>query len=202
MSLAYIGPIAVVIHGNPTFAWTGDSAAVGRQATIGGVLEWDQGKQLVELTDNPARRRTFGAVSGVLEPIWTGDDLLADFVGMYLLQPCQLNPAQVDSLTGLVPFALTAVRLPDQVDALVCRSARARVNAYGLAAKGVVAQPFTGGAFTRSPGGTLITREFDPLAHDSARVSTPSLQMDVYVGTVTSTSDALASAIVCAPVAP
>lgn len=207
MGVAYIGAIAVAFHGNPSFTFTGDPTAQTQPATIAGVLEWDQAKQLKELVDNPGRRETVAGVTGVHEVIWPDDDLLVDFRGFYLLQQCQLNPQQVDSLTGLCPFQLTAALVGDAThrEVVVPRSASARSTDLSLTPMTVVANPFrhhdaAGGSFLMLPGGIRFTREYDASSpHDSSQL-TPTGDLARNVLLHTAGVDSLASVVL--PVLP
>lgn len=180
----YIGPILFDSHTNPTVQWGAEATARGmRSCSIGGFASWDQGKQLQELVDNPARLHTVGDASGVLERIWPDDAKLAEFRGRYLLHRCDVSPSYGDEeADNPVPFSLTATRLPDHMQDAVARSARVRANAYSLTPTATVAQPLAGGSFVTSPGGIKFTRQYDPLPHDSARQLAPSAEMDLYAG--------------------
>lgn len=173
----YIGPIAFSSHTNPTFQWGAEASARGmRSCSIGGFASWDQGKQLQELADNPARLVTIGDASGVLEPIWPDDDRLADYRGWYLLHHCDVSPSSGDEEgDNPVPFALTATRLPDGLASVVTRSARARSNDFDLAPVALVATPFRhedadGGDFLTSPGGVRFARAYDSAPYDPRRI--------------------------------
>lgn len=191
MSLTYIGPVALAIHGNPDFAWTAAADAHGHRGfQIGGVLEWGDIHQLAELVENPHRVVTVGAHSGVLEPVWAGDTLLSPANGSCLLQSMDPSPDQASSVTGLVPFSLAGVRLRN-VKPVVVRSARALDNDFSLASTSLVVQPFwgvdpAGEPFVPSPGGTSFAREYDP--RTTVDVGTPATDarfLRVYAGTVT-----------------
>lgn len=186
MSLAYVGPIAVSFHGDPTFSFSASPSARGLQpCSIGGYLEWSQGEQLQELVGNGGRLVTIGDASGVLEPIWPDDSLLATFRGWYLLGSCELTPDVGDSVPDApVPFSLAATLLPEGLAAVLTRSARARPNDFALVPRATAVQRFHNGSFVRSPGGLRFTRQFDPLPHDAARQLAPAADMEIYVGGV------------------
>lgn len=193
----YIGPIALDSHTNPTFQWGAESSSRGaRSCSIGGFASWDQGKQLQELVDNPARLVTAGDASGVLEPIWPDDDKLAAFRGWYLLHRCEVSPTSGDEEgDNPTPFALTATRLPDGLRLAVARSARLRENDFDIDGLAVVGDPFVVSSFVVSPGGLEVLRQFDPLPHDAARAVAPIAEMVVRVGDPSS----LAVVISCSP---
>lgn len=183
MSLRYLGPVKTDFHGDPTFSWDSTPKPGGaRGVTVGGVLDWPQAEQLSELVANDARRQTVGADTGVLVYVYADDVRLHPFNGWVLLQSMSLNASYEHSIENWpVPFALNAVHLGAHRQVVVTRSDRDRTNSFGLDSQAIVADPFVGGSFVRSPGGTLVTREYDPNPHDPARVSTTPAEMDVYL---------------------
>ncbi len=172
MSLRWIGPIEVPEHGNPTFTFAGDTTA-GRQhtATIGGTLPWTQARQLSDLVVNQRRMQTVGAHTGVLEPLWFDDDLLAGWSGLYLLKQAAHGPLDtqwsVNGAGGPVPISLISVFLGADRELVVAHSSRQLANDFGLVGAPVVVSPFWsedagGGTMLVNVGGTIVAREYDP----------------------------------------
>lgn len=182
MSIRQIGPIAVT-HYDPSFSWTSSPAPAGMTETeFSGNLERGQARRLRELVNSPTRRTTVYGIDGVLELVW--DDTDVSLNGLYLLRSCGLSPDFDVRPTGpnneLVPFSLSLLHL-GQVPPRVIRSDRARAGIGSLDATPIVAVPFTGADFVTPPGGTRITRQYDPDPHDPARVDVDVEEMVIYV---------------------
>lgn len=170
MSLAYIGPVPIGLHGNPQASWSGGPTSSGiRDAKISGVISWTEAHQLSELTTNPELSRTIGGVTGVLERVWFTDELLGPFRGWYLLG--NFDGPQGDhqsSLHDLVGFSLSASLLPAHLRPQVDWSSRTLPNDFALVGQPVIASPFYtadgAAALLVDSGGTLILREYDELS--------------------------------------
>jgi hypothetical protein len=191
MSLRYLGPIAVSFHGDPSFSWAAPTGPSGfGPVTIAGSLEWVQAQQLAELVRNPARRVTIGPATGVLEVIWSDDELLRPNNGFYLLTGCRVSGDHKDSVSSApAPFSLDAVYLGQRLP-ILSRSSRAVVNDYGLAGQATIGAPFydeddSGSLFFEPPGGTWFTREYDAtVALDVIRTeSDDARRLALYAGT-------------------
>jgi hypothetical protein len=195
VGLAYLGPIKVDFHGDPSFSWgVTPKGQGGADVSISGSLDFEVGKQLKELVDNPHRAVTLGADSGPLDIVWFTDAKLRELRGFHLLTSCSLKPEQKDSLTGEVPFDLNAVAIGPRRRIRITRSAREKGNDYGLTAKSVLADPFGAGDFAVDPGGTLTTREFDPRhPYDVSAPPPPNAgsTMGVRVGSIVGSADEL-----------
>lgn len=191
MSLLFIGPVDLDLHGNPSFNWQGPISATGlRPMSISGLVSWDEAKAIQELVANPDRRISFAGEVGVLEVIWAGDELQRDYNGWSLLQSCDIDANQRDSLNDFVPFDVSAVHLGSR-EPVITRSARARDDDFGLVARPLAVQPFwgedeDGEPFATNPGGTVITREYDPrTAYDPESPTTAGRELRIHIGTVT-----------------
>ena len=167
MNLAYIGPVPISFHGNPTASWISTPTASGqRDASIGGIVTWSEAHQLSELVANPARTQTIGNASGVLEPIWFSHTLLGPFRGWYLLRSFDLSGEQQWSLTDIVPVSLEATFLGDR-QPMTLSSSRQLFNEAETVGVSIVADPFYNENTTGTSGflnvgsGTLLTREYD-----------------------------------------
>lgn len=192
MGLAYIGPVAVAPHYDPSFDWSADPAPSGmRGVQIIGRIDWDDARALGELVANPARRQSFGGATGVLELVWADDALQREFNGWHLLQRFDINAGQRDSLHDIVPFALSSVLLSKAHIVAVTRSARAKDNAYSLTARATVVQPLwgedpDGEPFMTAPGGTAFSRDYDPRTGlDVREPTTANRRLRIHAGTVT-----------------
>jgi hypothetical protein len=205
--LAYVGPVKVDWHSEPTYTWESKLDPAGtRDVKITGELEWQTAEQLSELAANTDAAPTIGGRKGVLVPIWTNNaEELAQFHGWYLLESFSLSADVDQSKEGLPVGTITACYLGDGVEVPIARSAAPKGNDFGLTAKSLVVSPFrpehdAGDRFILDPGGTFGTREYDPsYPWDSAR-PTPdggTARIGFYAGTVTDSTDALD--LVCFP---
>lgn len=163
MTDVYIGPILLAMLGNPVFER--DVVSGTSMTVISGVAASGDGDQLRELVGNPHRSVTVGASSGVLEPVWI--QTRPSVNGWYLLIDAQLGEPHQEQLLGWVGFRLAALRIPERSLPVVVRSARDRGNDVGLGARPALVQPFWGEdiggqPWARNPGGTVLTREYDP----------------------------------------
>lgn len=171
---AWIGPVEVGLW-TPSFSWSSTPTAQGaRAASISLTPEWAAAKQLVELVDNPGRQVTIAGDVGVLEYVWFADDMLRDFRGWYLLKSAGVSPQHAHGFggdQGVVPLSISAACFGDR-QPVVVRSARARVNDFGLAGSDLLAAPLAVSAgnpgFAVEPGGTVVAREFDAAHGDGA----------------------------------
>jgi hypothetical protein len=202
MSDYWIGPVKLVDLYEPSLTFTGTPTALGLQpGQITGQTEWWQAHQLKELVNNPHRRVTIGGQSGVLEPIYFSDPMLGPQTSWCLLQSFQLGQADqshsLQGTTGLVPYTLTLAQIGDgtQRQVVVARSARDKGNDFAVTASSIVAVPFGEDDFAVDPGGTLVTREFDPIhAQPSAALGPEggAAELPVRVGTLSDSTDDLA----------
>lgn len=183
----YIGPVQGIGY-NLEPAWASAPTPQGtRGASIRGSLRLAQAEQLSELVANGARRVTIGGETGVLEYVYFDGGVTREFNGWYLLQAFSFDPYRVGDTVQYAHYSLSAVHLGAHRQVVITRSDRDRVNSYSLTPSAIVADPFTGGGFVRSPGGTLVQREFDPEPHDPARVVADSAVMNVYLNPTDST---------------
>lgn len=202
MSLGWIGPVELEwdSHLAPTFKFTSQpDAANARDAEIGGYLDWAKAEQLSELCANTDAMPTIAGRKGVLVPIWADDTKLNQFVGWYVLESFDLDADHESSLSDSpVGFTLKACYLGQSPNVVVARSSVPVGNDFALAATSVVVSPFrpaddAGDQFVTSPGGTFITREYDPTYPYDPAIQTPSdaANIGLYYGTVTDSTDDL-----------
>jgi hypothetical protein len=201
----WIGPVELVDLYEPSLTFTGTPTALGLQpGQITGQTEWWQAHQLKELVNNPQRRVTIGGQSGVLEPIYFSDPMLGPLTSWCLLQSFQLGQAdQSHSLqgkTGLVPYTLALTQVGDatQRQVVLTRSARSKGNDFGLSAFSMAVNPFwdedvAGSAFITDPGGTRVSRPYDPaFPHSTARLTAAPRAVTLYTAPFTGSTDGLA----------
>lgn len=199
--LAYIGPVRVELHGEPSFKWTSSLDPAGtRRASIAGVFDEAVAEQLSELLADTDAAPTTGGVKGVVAPIWAEGRFLDQFIGWYLLESFDIDPDHAASLTAEAKGTLAATYLGDGVEAVIARAAAVAGNVYGVSPKSLVVSPFrpeddAGDRFVVDPGGAFATREFDPSSPHDGLVSTPAdgtARLGFYAGALTSSSDAIA----------
>lgn len=164
MSLAYVGPLNLAAHYDPSYSWVSDPSTSGRLSSLSGMTSWDEAKLLSELVANPHRRRTIGSHQGVLEIVWSDDDLLEEFNGWYLLDSVEINAAQRDSLNDMVPVFVRGTRMGEDLRPIVTRSSRPLDNDFTLTQRSLLVEPLhiVGQGFEVDPGGTEFSREHDP----------------------------------------
>lgn len=191
MALAFVGPIRVQQHCDPSFSWSSDlSTDATRGAQISGRLDWEEAWAIHELIANPARRISVGQHTGVLEVIWANDELQRPFNGWYLLQSCSVDAAQRDSLTDIVPCTISGLHLGSS-RLVVSRFARALPDNFSLTSLSLAVQPLwgenaAGQPFDVTPGGSSFTRDYDPRTdYDPASPSTTNRKLLLQQGTVT-----------------
>lgn len=199
--LAYIGPVRIDFHGTPSFKWTSNVDAFGiRDATISGEFDEDAAAQLSELAASADGAPTTGGRKGVIVRVWASGRHLEEFVGWYIFESFELDPDYEASLTGEVEGTASLGYIGDTSEIVIARSAYPKGDDFGLVAKSVVVSPFTpdddaGDRFVVDPGGTFITREFDPTSVTDPGVPTPpggTARLGLYIGTVTEDVDELA----------
>lgn len=203
--LAYVGPVKVDWHSQPSFTWDGPKGGDGiRMAKIVGEFEWKTAEQLSELDANEDAKKTVGAHRGVPLIIWTNNaPELAQFHGAYLLESFTLGANVDQSATELPVGTITAAYLGDDLEYVVTRGAFPKGNDFGLTAKSLVVSPVRpadddGDRFLVDPGGVFGTREYDPTYPYDPAVPTPpdgTARIGIYVGTVTNDADDLESIV-------
>lgn len=196
--LAFVGPVKVDYHSQPTFNWDGPTGADGlRVLKIGGEFEPKTAEQLSELQANEDAKKTQGSHRGVPVFIWTNNALdLAQYHGAYLLEDVSVGATVDQSAEGLWSVTITAAYLGDDVEYVIPRGAFPKGNDFGLTAKSLVVSPIRPAddaeRFVVDPGGTFGTREYDPTYPYDPATPTPTdgtVQIGLYVGTVTDGAD-------------
>lgn len=202
--LAYVGPVKVDWHSQPVFSPSSDPDPAGRDVKVVGEFEWPTANQLSELAANPDAAITAGGQKGVLVPIWMNNaQELAEYIGWYLLQSFNLSADVGQSAIGLPVGTISAVYLGQQPTLAVSRQSVPVGNDYGIAPQSVVVSPFrpaddAGDRFLVDPGGSFITRAYDPGGYDPENpVPAETAAIGLYYGTLTNTADELEE--VCFP---
>jgi hypothetical protein len=191
LTLKYVGPVALTQHYDPSFSWGAEVGTTGaRSATISGRLDWGEAWSIHELVANPDRRVSFAGLTGVLELVWSDDELQRPFNGWYLLQSCTIDPAQKDSLGDIVPCSIGGVHLGSR-RVVLSRFARALPNDFGISTiVSLLAAPLwneiDNEALEITPGGSSFTREYDDrTVYDASELEHDSRNMIIYAGAVT-----------------
>ncbi len=180
-TFVYIGPIQSIAYNlEPSWGSAPANAQGTREMSLKATLTLQAAEQLSELVANGALRKTVGAYTGAQVYIFFNGGVSREFNGWYLLQSSSFDPYRLGT-PRYANVSLSAVHLGAHRQAVVTRSARNRANSYSLTPAPMVADPFVGGGFVRPPGGTKVTREFDPNPHDPARVATVPAVMGVYL---------------------
>lgn len=206
-NLRRVGPVEVTYR-RPALTWTSNPDARGvRSCSITGLATWQQVKQIGELANNCRRTVTIGDHTGVLAYLYMDGDLVGEFRGWYLLTPFTLSVEHQFSVQGAggpTTFALAAAYLGDGRQPVVERSATAKPNSYGIAAKALVAAPWwseepDGEVFTLNPGGVRFTRPYDPSSPFDLLRPVPidgARDMTIYSGNVTATTDSMKTVVI------
>lgn len=205
MSAYWFGPIPVDLR-DPHISLTSSPDAYGiRSGRISGLAHRDQIHQLSVLVNNPRRQVYLGEHKGVLERMWLDwPGMASPYSGLYLLSDFSVGDIEWrwagDGLPDLkpLPFSMTCALVGHSSyrELGITRSARAKVNDYGYAAKAQVAASWwdedpDGSAFVVSTGGTQFTRPYDPTSPHDSSVITPAdvRRMTIYAGACTASVD-------------
>lgn len=203
--LAWVGPVKVDWHSQPSMSWDPPKSDGLRIVKISGEYEWPTAEQLSELDANEGASVTIGGHHGVLVPIWMSNAPELNFtVGWYILESFPLGATVDQSATGLPVGTITAAFLGQAPELVIARGAVPKGNDFGLTARSLVVSPFrpeddAGDRFLVDPGGSFATREYDPTyPHDTAALTpAESASIGFYTGTVTDSTDELET--VCFP---
>lgn len=206
-NLRRIGPVEVTYR-RPAPTWTSNPDGRGiRTCSIGGLVTWQQAKQLSELVNSYRRKITIDPHDGVLVYLYFDGDLVGEYRGWYLLTGFEHRVTyelSVQGKTGPTEFSLSAAYLGDHRQAVVERSAMAKPNSYAIAAKALVAAPWwseepAGEVFTLNPGGSRFSRPYDPTSPFDLLRAAPidgARAMTIYAGSVTDTVDSMARVVI------
>lgn len=181
----YIGPVQAIGY-NLDASWkSAASAQHARAFSLKGAIEVAAAEQLSELVANPDRRSTIGAFTGVLDYVFMNGGIARDFNGWALLESFDFNPYRLGDQARFVNFTVDAANLGPHRQVVIVHTDRALDDDFSLTAKATLTDPFVTDGLVRSPGGTLLRRDYDPLPTDPDRTSTDAYaQMAIYVAGV------------------
>lgn len=189
VSTLIIGPLVTAPY---DFSASLSSQSTGkgfRGASLQGTFPIADAHHLSELVDDPSLRRTVGDATGTLVEVWSSNANEERKNGWYLLTGSDFGTV----LDPDWPYA--SVRLSGTYlggsgrRPFLARSARAKVTSYGVP-KAVVVSPYRpegdgGEPFALPPGGTYLTREYDPTSRRDVRTQGSTRRLPMYVGTPT-----------------